>query len=43
MSKDAQDAWNLLFRLFISQRGRVPEVAAKYDLSPMQAHVLRLI
>jgi MarR family transcriptional regulator, organic hydroperoxide resistance regulator len=43
MSKDAQDAWNLLFRLFISQRGRVPQVAAKYDLSPMQAHVLRLI
>ncbi|MDX6534143.1 MAG: hypothetical protein QOJ13_2894 [Gaiellales bacterium] len=43
MSKDAQEAWGLLFRLFVSQRGRVPQVAAKYDLSPMQAHVLRLL
>ncbi|MDX6552835.1 MAG: hypothetical protein QOH74_1323 [Gaiellales bacterium] len=43
MSKDAQEAWGLLFRLFVSQRGRVPQVAAQYDLSPMQAHVLRLL
>jgi MarR family transcriptional regulator, organic hydroperoxide resistance regulator len=43
MSRDAQEAWGLLFRLFVSQRGRVPQVAAQYDLSPMQAHVLRLL
>jgi MarR family transcriptional regulator, organic hydroperoxide resistance regulator len=43
MSKDAQEAWGLLFRLFVSQRGRVPAIAAQYDLSPMQAHVLRLL
>jgi MarR family transcriptional regulator, organic hydroperoxide resistance regulator len=43
MSKDAQEAWGLLFRLFVSQRGRVPRVAARYELTPMQAHVLRLL
>src|SRR3954464_8526996 len=43
MSNDASEAWTLLFRLFVSQRGRVPQVAAQYDLSPMQAHVLRLL
>ena len=42
MSNDASEAWTLLFRLFVSQRGRVPQVAAEFDLSPMQAHVLRL-
>jgi DNA-binding MarR family transcriptional regulator len=29
--------------LFVSQRGRVPSVAAEFELSPMQAHVLRLL
>ena len=43
MSNDASEAWTLLFRLFVSQRGRVPQVAAEFDLSPMQAHVLRLL
>src|ERR1700760_2046213 len=43
MSNDASEAWGLLFRLFISQRGRVPQVAAEFELSPMQAHVLRLL
>src|SRR5262245_53339511 len=43
MSNDASEAWALLFRLFISQRGRVPQVAAEFELSPMQAHVLRLL
>src|SRR5262249_15228793 len=43
MSNDASEAWTLLFRLFVSQRGRVPQVAAEFELSPMQAHVLRLL
>lgn len=43
MNNDASEAWTLLFRLFVSQRGRVPQVAAEFDLSPMQAHVLRLL
>ena len=33
----------MLLRLFVSQRGRVPRVAAEFELSPMQAHVLRLL
>jgi DNA-binding MarR family transcriptional regulator len=43
MSKDATEAWGLLFRLFVSQRGRMPQVASEFALSPMQAHVLRLL
>jgi len=33
----------MLLRLLVSQRGRVPAVAAEFELSPMQAHVLRLL
>src|SRR5438270_12411828 len=43
MSNPGNEAWTLLFRLFVSQRGRVPRVAAEFELSPMQAHVLRLL
>jgi len=43
MSNPGSEAWSLLFRLFVSQRGRMPQVAAEFDLSPMQAHVLRLL
>ena len=43
MSNDASEAWGLLFRLFVTQRGRVPQVAAEFEMSPMQAHVLRLL
>jgi MarR family transcriptional regulator, organic hydroperoxide resistance regulator len=43
MSNDASEAWSLLFRLYVSQRGRVPQIAAEFELSPMQAHVLRLL
>jgi DNA-binding MarR family transcriptional regulator len=43
MSNAGSDAWTLLFRLFVSQRGRVPTIAAEFELSPMQAHVLRLL
>ena len=42
MSNPGSEAWGLLFRLFVSQRGRVPQIAAEFDLSPMQAHVLRI-
>ena len=43
MSNDASEAWSLLFRLFVAQRGRMPQVASEFALSPMQAHVLRLL
>jgi DNA-binding MarR family transcriptional regulator len=43
MSNDDSEAWTLLYRLYVSQRGRVPRVAAEFELSPMQAHVLRLL
>ncbi|MGZ4431170.1 MAG: MarR family winged helix-turn-helix transcriptional regulator [Gaiellales bacterium] len=43
MSNPGSEAWTLLFRLIVSQRGRVPSVAAEFELSPMQAHVLRLL
>src|SRR6476659_2795402 len=43
MSNDASEAWTLLFRLFVSQRGRVPQVAAELLQKHMQAHVLRLL
>ena len=43
MNNPGSEAWTLLFRLFVSQRGRVPAVAAEFELSPMQAHVLRLL
>src|SRR5881409_584232 len=43
MSNDASEPWGLLFRLFVTQRGRVPQVAAEFEMSPMQAHVLRLL
>jgi DNA-binding MarR family transcriptional regulator len=43
MKNEASEAWGLLFRLFVSQRGRMPQVASEFALSPMQAHVLRLL
>ncbi len=43
MNNPGSEAWSLLFRLIVSQRGRVPSVAAEFELSPMQAHVLRLL
>ncbi|MFI5048463.1 MAG: MarR family winged helix-turn-helix transcriptional regulator [Gaiellales bacterium] len=43
MSTSGSEAWGMLLRLFVSQRGRVPSVAAEFELSPMQAHVLRLL
>ncbi len=35
--------WECLFDLIMSQRARVPAIAAEFELSPVQAYVLRLI
>jgi DNA-binding MarR family transcriptional regulator len=37
------DAWQLLVRLFFTQRATLPPLAADLDLSPAQCHVLHLI
>lgn len=37
------EAWRLLFELLMSHRARVPSVAAEFELSEMQCHVLRLV
>jgi DNA-binding MarR family transcriptional regulator len=42
-SPHACDAWQLLVRLFFSQRAHLPPLAAELELSPAQCHVLHLI
>ena len=37
------NSWECLFDLLMSQRARVPAIAAEFELSPVQAYVLRLI
>lgn len=37
------ECWELLFDLLMAERARVPAIAAEFDLSPTQAHVLRLL
>jgi MarR family transcriptional regulator, organic hydroperoxide resistance regulator len=37
------EAWELLFDLLMTERARVPVIAAEFDLSPTQVHVLRLL
>ena len=39
----ACEAWELLLKFFFSQRADLPALAAEFDLSPAQCHVLRLI
>ena len=39
----ACEAWQLLIKLFFNQRGDLPAVAAEFELSPAQCHVLHLI
>ena len=39
----ACEAWKLLIRLFFSQRADLPTVAAEFDLSPAQCHLLHLM
>jgi len=36
-------AWELLTRIFFAQRGRLPTLAAEFELSPVQCHVLHLM
>src|SRR6185312_10330010 len=36
-------AWPLLVRLFFAQRANLPPLAAEFQLSPAQCHVLHLI
>ena len=40
---DACAAWQLLMRLFLTQRAALPPLAAELELSPAQCHVLHLI
>ena len=40
---EACRAWELLTRLFFAQRGQLPSLAGKLDLSPVQCHVLHLM
>jgi MarR family transcriptional regulator, organic hydroperoxide resistance regulator len=40
---DIMNPWDCLFDLAMSQRNRVPAIAAEFELSPVQAYVLRLI
>src|SRR6266705_1814407 len=37
------DAWTLLFDLVMTERTRLPQIAAEFELSPVQLHVLRLL
>ena len=37
------EAWELLFDLLMTERARVRVIAAEFDLSPTQVHVLRLL
>jgi len=39
----ACEAWELLFDLLMRQRTRLPQVAAEFELSEPQCHVLRLV
>ena len=42
-SGHACEAWELLLKFFFSQRADLPALAAEFDLSPAQCHVLHLI
>ena len=39
----ASEAWALLYELLSAQRSRVMQAAAEFDLSPRQAHLLRMM
>ena len=39
----AREAWSLVLELLLSERGRMPTIAAALSLSPVQCHVLRLL
>ena len=42
-NSQGNEAWELLVRFFFSQRAGLPALAAEFDLSPVQCHVLHLI
>ena len=37
------DAWALLLDLVMTERARLPQIAAEFELSPVQLHVLRVL
>jgi DNA-binding MarR family transcriptional regulator len=37
------EAWGLLLRLFLNLRNHIHAVAARFELTPVQAHVLHLL
>src|SRR2546426_6522619 len=39
----ACEAWQLLVKLFFTQRADLPTIASEFELSPAQCHVLHLI
>src|SRR5215475_12475172 len=39
----ACEAWELLMKLFFSQRADLPTLASEFELSPAQCHVLHLM
>ena len=43
MTRGRDDAWEMLVRLFFSQRATLPPLAAELSLSPAQCHLLHLI
>ena len=43
MTRGRDDAWEMLARLFFSQRASLPPLAAELSLSPAQCHLLHLI
>src|SRR3989442_12166771 len=43
MNSHACEAWELLLKFFFSQRADLPTMAADFELSPAQCHLLHLI
>jgi DNA-binding MarR family transcriptional regulator len=41
--RDAQRAWQLLMQLFFDQRSQLPSLAAEFELSPVQCHLLHVL
>src|SRR5438552_3944968 len=41
--QDACRAWQLLMKFFFAQRAHLPSSGARFDLSPIQCHVLHLL
>jgi DNA-binding MarR family transcriptional regulator len=41
--QEACRAWQLLMKFFFAQRAHLPSSGARFDLSPIQCHVLHLI